>query len=78
VIFPLLEIERKMEKEKKVLGGEGKIEQKVIYKNSKLYLVSYHPLTQCRILVPYIPFYVYDCNRPLAPILRQKMELPGV
>jgi hypothetical protein len=25
-----------------------------------------------RLLVPYIPLYVYYCNRPLAPILRQR------
>jgi hypothetical protein len=34
--------------------------------------------TRWRILVQYIPFYVYDCNRPLAPILGQKMVLYGV
>ncbi len=40
-----------------------------------IYGLSCCPLTRWRILVPYIPFYVYDCNRPLAPIPRQKMVL---
>jgi hypothetical protein len=43
-----------------------------------IYGLSGCPLTRWRILVPYIPFYVYDCNRPLASILRQKLVLPSV
>jgi hypothetical protein len=35
-------------------------------------LLSRHLLTQLEIIGPVYPVYVYDCNRPLTPILRQK------